>query len=91
MPYQLCLSYILGKRESDSNNSLYTESQGRLDLILNSLNKDETVDNQAEEDFAKVIEQFDDNDWLVYRNVTWQWRSDGSVTNHMKEERLTSF
>ena len=77
--------YFRKKREADYNNSLYTESQGRLDLILNSLNKDETVDNQAEEDFAKVIEQFDDNDWLVYRNVTWQWRSDGSVTNHMKE------
>ena len=83
--FSTSLLYLRKNREAESNNKLYVESQRQLKLIRSSLNRHKQIDIKAEDDFARVINQFKDDDWLIYRNVTWQWRGDGSVTNYMKE------
>ena len=42
----------------------------------------------SEEEFRKVCNSFEDQDWIVYRNVTFHWRDGGSKTNPLKQGEI---
>ena len=61
------------------------ENKQLLEKSFNFLNGYSQIQHNSENEFAKVIEKFDDPKWFVYRNVRWQWRKGGSVNNPMNE------
>src|SRR5210317_477823 len=61
------------------------ENEQLLEKSFNFLNGYSQIQHQSENEFAKVVENFDDPKWFVYRNVRWQWRKGGSVNNPMNE------
>ena len=61
------------------------ENKKLLEKSFNFLNGYSQIQHNSENEFAKVVEKFDDPKWFVYRNVRWQWRKGGSVNNPMNE------
>ena len=61
------------------------ENKQLLEKSFNFLNGYSQIQHNSENEFAKVVEKFDDPKWFVYRNVRWQWRKGGSVNNPMNE------
>ena len=61
------------------------ENKQLLEKSFNFLNGYSQIQHNSENEFAKVVENFDDPKWFVYRNVRWQWRKGGSINNPMKE------
>jgi len=61
------------------------ENEQLLKKSFNFLNGYSQIQHNSENEFAKVVENFDDPKWFVYRNVRWQWRKGGSINNPMKE------
>ena len=39
------------------------------------------IEVQSEDEFAAVVDKFEDPLWHIYRNVEWEWRSGGSKNN----------
>lgn len=61
------------------------ENEQLLEKSFNFLNGYSQIQHHSENEFAKVVENFDDPKWFVYRNVRWQWRKGGSINNPMNE------
>ena len=70
----------LNKERKDNN-----ENKRLLKKSFNFLNGYSQIQHNSENEFAKVVEKFDDPKWFVYRNVRWQWRKGGSINNPMNE------
>ena len=61
------------------------ENKRLLKKSFNFLNGYSQIQHNSENEFAKVVEKFDDPKWFVYRNVRWQWRKGGSINNPTNE------
>ena len=61
------------------------ENKRLLKKSFNFLNGYSQIQHNSENEFAKIVEKFDDPKWFVYRNVRWQWRKGGSINNPMNE------
>lgn len=61
------------------------ENKQLLEKTYTFLNGYSQIQHNSENEFANVVEKFDDPKWFVYRNVRWQWRKGGSVNNPMNE------
>lgn len=72
-------------KELISERKKLNENKLLLHKSYNFLNSYSQIQHTSENEFAKVIENFDDPKWLVYRNVRWQWRKGGSINNPMNE------
>ena len=70
----------LNKERKDNN-----ENKRLLKKSFNFLNGYSQIQHNSENEFAKVVEKFNDPKWFVYRNVRWQWRKGGSINNPMNE------
>ena len=77
--------YFKLKKEIESKDAILIKAQQNLENVYSFLNNYKQLDIDSENEFAKVIDQFKDQNWLVYRNVRWQWRDSGSRTNYMQE------
>ena len=72
-------------RELNKERRNNKENKQLLEKSFNFLNGYSQIQHNSENEFAKVVEKFDDPKWFVYRNVRWQWRKGGSVNNPMNE------
>jgi hypothetical protein len=72
-------------RELNKERRNNKENKKLLEKSFNFLNGYSQIQHNSENEFAKVVEKFDDPKWFVYRNVRWQWRKGGSVNNPMNE------
>ena len=77
--------YFKLKKEIESKDAILIKAQEELENVSSFLNNYKQIDIDSENEFAKVIDQFKDQNWLVYRNVRWQWRDSGSRTNYMQQ------
>ena len=75
--------YLYKELNKERRNS--KENEQLLEKSFNFLNGYSQIQHNSENEFAKVVEKFDDPKWFVYRNVRWQWRKGGSVNNPMNE------
>ena len=64
---------------------ILVEKQNTLQSQLNKLtmanDEEYRIEVQSEEEFAAVVDKFEDPLWHIYRNVEWEWRSGGSKNN----------
>ncbi len=46
------------------------------------------IEVQSEDEFASIVDKFEDPLWHIYRNVEWEWRSGGSKNNPKRHGEL---
>ena len=61
------------------------EIQEKWSNFLETYTQEQTA---SEEEFRKVCNSFEDQDWIIYRNVTFHWRDGGSKTNPLKQGEI---
>ena len=55
--------------------------QSQIDKLIMTNDEEYRVEVQSENEFASIIEKFEDPLWHIYRNVEWEWRKGGSKNN----------
>ena len=58
---------------------ILVEKQNILQSQVNKLtmanDEEYRIEVQSEDEFAAVVDKFEDPLWHIYRNVEWEWRS----------------
>jgi len=55
--------------------------QSQVDKLIMADDEEYRVEVQSEDEFASIVDKFEDPSWHIYRNVEWEWRKGGSKNN----------
>ena len=55
--------------------------QKQVDELTMANDEEYRIEVQSEDEFASILNKFEDPLWHIYRNVEWEWRSGGSKNN----------
>ena len=55
--------------------------QKQVDELTMANDEEYRIEVQSEDEFATILNKFEDPLWHIYRNVEWEWRSGGSKNN----------
>ena len=55
--------------------------QKQVDELTKANDEEYRIEVQSEDEFASILNKFEDPLWHIYKNVEWEWRSGGSKNN----------